>query len=410
MIDVIIAGGGPAGSVCAARLRQHGKRVLLLEREHFPRFHLGESLLPQSLPILEAIGALEKTRARFIEKHAARFTDDRENGGGRLARFVFANAFSAKFNHAFQVPRDEFDHMLLDHAKELGAEVQEGVTVARMRKTPHGVAVDTKDSQGNVAAFDAAFFIDATGRDAMLAHEARDTEKIERLDKTSLFAHFRNTNRRTGIEEGDIDIVVFGGGWFWVIPFKDGRTSIGAVVSSEWLRNARDAGAKTTEQLFARAISESPTVSRAVEGATQLWPARATADFSYRVRTISGERWLAIGDAAGFIDPLFSTGAHIAMHAGFTSADALNAALDGKNVEPSVFEPWVGQIRAGVETFIFAVQAFYSARLLDYLFEANPRTVLRRSFTTLLAGDVFHSQNERWMKDTKLRLSALAQR
>lgn len=409
MFDVIIAGGGPAGSVCAARLRQRGKRVLVLEKEHFPRFHLGESLLPQSLIILNTIGALEKARARFIEKHGALFTDDRTNGGGRVARFVFANAFSATFIHAFQVPRDEFDKMLLDHAKELGADVREGITVTRMRRSENGVTVDTKDESGKIESFEGAFFIDATGRDAMLAHESRSTEKIDRLDKTSLFAHFKHTNRRTGIEEGDIDIVVFDGGWFWVIPFKDGRTSVGAVVSSEWIKNARASGATTIEEMYARAISESATVTRAIHGATQLWPARATADFSYRVKTISGDRWLAIGDSAGFIDPLFSTGAHIAMHAGVTCADALSDALDKGDLGETVFQPWIAQIRSGVETFIFAVQAFYSARLLDYLFEANPRAVLRRSITSLLAGDVFHSQSERWLRDTKSRLASLAQ-
>ncbi len=405
MFDVVIAGGGPSGSVCAARLRQHGRRVLLLEREHFPRFHLGESLLPQSLTILETLGALDKARARFIEKHAARFTDDRD---GRFARFAFENAFSPTFIHAFQVPRDEFDKMLLDHAKELGADVREGVSVTGVRNLGDHMVVETKDEHGVVHAFDGRFFIDATGRDAMLAHEARTTSKIERLDKTSVFAHWKNVERREGVEEGDIDIVIFRGGWFWVIPFKDGRTSIGAVVSSEWIKEARGNGAKSSEDLYARAIDESPTVKRFVSRGDQLWPARATADFSYRVQTIAGDRWLAIGDAAGFIDPLFSTGAHIAMHAGLSSANAVSTALETGKLAKEAFDPWVSEIRAGCETFISAVQAFYSARLLDYLFEANPRSVLRRSITSLLAGDVFHSQNERWMRDARPRLAALA--
>ena len=378
---------------------------MLLEREHFPRFHLGESLLPQSLTILETLGALDKARARFIEKYAARFTDDRD---GRFARFAFENAFSPTFIHAFQVPRDEFDKLLLDHAKELGADVREGVSVTGVRTEADRVIVNTKDEHGVTRSFEGRFFVDATGRDAMLAHESRNTSKIERLDKTSVFAHWHDVERRTGKEEGDIDIVIFRGGWFWVIPFKDGRTSIGAVVSSEWIKEARSHGAKSPEELYARAIDESPTVKRFVSGANQLWPARATADFSYRVKTISGDRWLAIGDAAGFIDPLFSTGAHIAMHAGLSSANAIHAALENGNVSKEVFEPWVSEIRAGCETFISAVQAFYSARLLDYLFEANPRAVLRRSITSLLAGDVFHSQNERWMRDARPRLAHLA--
>jgi 2-polyprenyl-6-methoxyphenol hydroxylase-like FAD-dependent oxidoreductase len=220
-------------------------------------------------------------------------------------------------------------------------------------------------------------------------------------------------------EEGDIDIVLFGdaragahdgrrSGWFWVIPFKDGRTSVGAVVSRAWIKEQRAelSGEGDASSLFSRAVAQSSTLTEMLSRATMIWDApRAAADFSYRVRDTAGPGWLAIGDAGGFIDPLFSSGAHIAMVGAKGAADVIADA----NAEPeaSSLEAWAERLRAGTETFVLAVKAFYAGPLVDYLFADNKHTALRRSVTSLLAGDVF--TDAVWLRDARRRLAEMAQ-
>jgi len=398
-MEVVVVGGGPGGSICSARLAQLGYKVLVLEKVHFPRFHLGESLLPQSLQILDAVGVLDTVKDRFITKNGARFHDDRN---GAKARFGFDMAFDPKFPFAFQVPRDEFDEILLRHSQKLGVDVREGWTVTQVRfEGSRAVGVEAKDPDGKLHTFDARFVVDATGRDALLAHVARTTERIDGLDKTSFFSHYRGVPRVCGPEEGDIDIVIFGGGWFWFIPFKDGRTSVGAVVSSDWVKAHRSAGDATA--MLQAAIDESPTAKEFTANAERLWPALDAADFSYRVRERAGDGWLMVGDAGGFIDPLFSSGAHIAMTTGSRAATAIDEALRAGDVSKARFDAWAADTHIGCETFINAVRAFYGGGLLKYLFAEKQHTVLRRSITSLLSGDVF-ATNARWLNDTRTRL------
>lgn len=399
MFDVAIAGGGPSGSVCAATLVQRGLRVLVLEKTKFPRFHLGESLLPNSLPVLAAIGALPEIEARFIWKYGARFHDD-QGPKRRTDRFEFANAWHAELDHAFQVPRGEFDQLLLEHARNAGADVREEEVVTRLAR---GV-VETKKGER----FDARFVVDATGRDALTAHDAKATTKIEGLDQTALYAHFTGVPRPDGKLAGDIDIVLFPDAdprrpnWFWFIPFKDGRTSVGAVVSRAWIKERRG----SVPEMFAAAVASSPTATELVANAKMVWPApEATSDFSYRVGSFAGDGFVRIGDAGGFIDPLFSTGAHIAMVGGHRAANAIAAALADPSRERELLAEWEKTIRTGAETFISAVQAFYAGPLVDTLFAEDKHETLRRSITSLLAGDVF--SDSVWLRDAKKRIAAM---
>jgi flavin-dependent dehydrogenase len=273
---------------------------------------------------------------------------------------------------------------------------------------------------GTDARFDAKYVVDASGRDALFAHAARSTETIVDLDQTAIYAHFDGVARAEGKLAGDIDIVIFRDSpnarpnWFWMIPFLDGRTSVGAVVSRAWLREHRarlpghsDAGDDLTA-LLRMAIDESRSASELLAGARMMWPrAKAAADFSYRVRELTGPGWVAVGDAGGFIDPLFSTGVHLAMCGGKAAAETLLELLSpsGTADEMAKLKAWEATLRKGAETFILAVQAFYAGPLMESLFADNKHEALRRSITSLLAGDVF--SDAVWLRDARLRFAEM---
>jgi flavin-dependent dehydrogenase len=402
--DVVVVGGGPAGSVCAARLASLDRRVVVLERDHHPRFHLGESLLPNSLGVLEAIGVLDEVRERFIVKRGARFVDGADPA--RSIRYAFADAFHPRWDHAFQVPRDEFDDLLFRRAGRCGAELREGWVAARvMRQGTRVTGVEARAPDGSLHSIRGAFVVDATGRDALIARAAADVTRIAHLDRTALFTQVRGAWRDCGEREGDIQIVVFGDdaeerGWFWLIPFSDGRTSVGSVVSSAWTRARRRLGGPET--LFDAAVAASATARQMLEGAQKCFPPRATADFSFRVSSLHGDGWLALGDASGFIDPLFSTGAHLAMYGALHAAEAIDNALRAGDLSAARFESWEHEQREGAQLFVGAVQAFYAGDLVSYLFADPQHPFLRRAITSLLSGDVF-DPTARWANEIRAR-------
>jgi flavin-dependent dehydrogenase len=402
--DVVVIGGGPAGSVCAARLASRGRRVLVLERDRHPRFHLGESLLPNSLEVLEALDVIDEVRTRFIVKRGARFVDGSDPA--RTVRYCFAEAFRARWDHAFQVPRDDFDALLFRRAGSCGAELREQWEATRVIWSgARATGLEARAPDGLLHPVRARFVVDASGRNAVIARASGNVQPIAHLDRTALYTQVRGAWRDTGEREGDIQIVVFGGnaddrGWFWFIPFADGRTSVGAVVSSAWVRAHRGLGGP--QALFDAVVAESPTAGWMLERAEKCFPPRATADFSFQVRGLCGDGWLALGDASGFIDPLFSTGAHLAMHGALHAADAIDEGLRSGDVSRPRFEPWEREQRSGARLFVGAVQAFYAGDLTNYLFAQPQRPFLRRAITSLLAGDVF-DESARWAREIRER-------
>lgn len=384
---------------------------MVLERERHPRFHLGESLLPNSLGVLADVGVLDEVRKRFLVKRGARFVDGAD--ATRSSRYAFADAFHVRWDHAFQVPRDEFDEMLFRHADRCGAEMREGWTAQRIvhdEGTGRAIGVEATDPEGGSHVLPARFVVDATGRAALAARGADDVSRIAHLDRTAIYTQFRGAWRDTGERDGDIQIVVFDAaedrGWFWLIPFSDGRTSVGAVVSSAWVREHRGDGPDAGEQLFRAAVAGSPTVASMLSGAAQLFPAGCTADFSFRVRRLHGHGWAVLGDAGGFIDPLFSTGVHLALQSAWSGAAAVDAVLSGAD-EPSLFDAWERDLRRGADLFLGAVQAFYGGDLTGYLFADPQHPFLRRAITSLLAGDVFDAE-ARWAGEMRSRFPARA--
>jgi flavin-dependent dehydrogenase len=403
--DAAIIGGGPAGSVCATRLAQRGRRVVVFEKTRHPRFHVGESLLPASMGVLEALGVLDEVRTRFMTKRGARFVD--ANDERRSVRYAFSEAFHAEWDYAFQVPRDEFDELLFRHAGTCGVDLREGwEATGVLFEGGRAAGVDARSPDGSRHTFAARIVVDASGRDAVIARSAGPVERIPQLDQTALFTQVRGAWRDTGEREGDVQIVVLSGehrGWLWLIPLADGRTSTGAVMPAAWVRKHRSAGGP--EALLDAVLAISPVAQKMLRTATRLFAPRATADFSFRARTLRGEGWLSIGDAGGFIDPLFSTGAHLAMYGGLRAADAIDAALEADDLSCARFEAWEQEVRSGAELCVGAVQSFYRGDLSTYLFADPQHPFLRRAITSMLAGDFFSTST--WMHDMRRRFPAV---
>lgn len=394
--DVAVVGGGPGGATVAGCLALAGRSVVVLERERFPRFHIGESLLPRSLAVFEHLGVLPELEATFLRKMGARFlcSDTR-----RESQYLFREAFSAPYAHAFQVPRAEFDQVLLRHAARLGAEVREGVEVERLLRQDGGppVGLVTRDASGRPAELRARVIVDATGRDAWLSGTgAAARSRLPGLEQTALFTHYRGAFRQQGELEGNIQIIVFRHGWFWLIPFKGDLASVGAVCRRDWMRTKGPD--EPLEAFFDRTLAESSWALELTRGATRERPVGALADFSYRVTELCGDGWLRVGDAGGFIDPLFSTGAHLAIQGGFDAARAIDAGLAAGDVSRARFERFEQRVRYAGELFLGAVQAFYRGEFRELLFQQPQRATLRRTITSMLSGDAFHERPPAWAR------------
>ncbi len=400
--DVVIAGGGPSGSTAATLLAKAGLRVIVLESETFPRFHIGESLLPQSYRIWERLGIVDQLEARYIRKYGARFVDCRTE---RSETYAFEDAFHPTSHYAFQVPRADFDDLLLRHAATCGAVVRHGWTVREvMFDRDVAVGVRASDADGTVHEIFARVVLDATGRDTLLASRVRTKWRIPGLDKTAVFGHFVGVERQTGRAEGTIDIVVFPHGWFWNIPFRGEVNSVGVVCSSTWMR-ARRSG-ETLDAFFTRTLDDAGWMKRTMAGAQRINPARALADFSYRVDRLAGDGWAMIGDAAGFLDPLFSTGAHLAFRGAEMAADHIVAELGaGRPLVAASWSAYETELRSGADLFLGAVQAFYDGTLSELVFQQPQRRVLRQTITSMLAGDVFDS-TATWARFLRERFAA----
>ncbi len=388
--DVIVLGGGPGGSTLASCLALRNRRAILLEREKFPRFHIGESLLPCSCEIFQKIGVQDVLEEKFLRKYGARFLCSATR---RTASYTFAEAFNTKFDHAYQVQRADFDHVLLQHAAGLGADVRErweAVEVVFEGDRAVGVRARDLSRPDEIVELRAPMVVDATGRDTLLASRSRRKAKIARLDKTAFYTQYRNAFREEGAREGNIQIIVWDHGWFWMIPFRGELTSVGAVASAEWIREQRKTGAKEPVDLFDRAVAASCWASEFLAPAERVVPVGSIADFSYRIDQLSGDGWLFVGDAAGFLDPLFSTGAHLAVKSADLAAAAIDEALSRGDTSRGAFAEYEKSVRYAVDLFLGVVQAFYKGEFRETIFDANQRTTLRRIITSVLSGDVFH--------------------
>ena len=320
--DILVIGGGPAGSTAAALLAERGEDVVLLEKERHPRFHIGESLLPKNLAILDRLGLRERVHEMGVLKPGAEFVDDRT---GRRAAFPFALALNEGYPYAYQVRRSEFDRMLFETARARGARAAEGTRVTEIALPEPGgrarVVAAGPDGEARVLA--PRFVLDATGRDTLIAGQLGTKEANKHNSTAAVFAHFRGVERREGDVEGYISVHLVEDGWFWMIPLPGDVMSVGFVGNQSAFKGRRGG----PEVLLDERIRHSATVSARMHGAERVTEVHSTGNYSYRARTAWGEGYLMIGDAFAFIDPVFSSGVLLAMTSGELGAGVAAAWL-----------------------------------------------------------------------------------
>jgi flavin-dependent dehydrogenase len=384
--DVLVVGGGPAGSTISALLTEKGWRVTLLEKEHHPRFHIGESLLPHNLPILERLGVLEQVDAIGIKKPGADFNSNLEVSGHH--QFHFAFALDKNHPYAYEVRRSEFDNVLLRNSATKGTQVLEGVHVTAVDfPTAGDPVVRAMDEHGRESHWTCRFFVDASGRDTLLARKLDLKRKNPRHASAAIFGHFDGVDRRPGEYEGNISVYWFEHGWFWMIPLRDGTMSVGAVCRPDYLKR------RTTpppEFLLQTISLGHPEMRHRMRNATLIDNvARATGNYSYECTRMRGERYIMVGDAYAFVDPVFSSGVLLGMNSGMLGAEAVDAWLRGDASADTRFRHFERMVRRGVKTFSWFITRFNSPGMRSLLLHPGNPFRVQEAVTSLLAGDVF---------------------
>ncbi|MEO8975465.1 MAG: NAD(P)/FAD-dependent oxidoreductase [Casimicrobiaceae bacterium] len=387
-VDAIVCGGGPGGSAIATLLAKKGHRVVLFERDRFPRFHIGESLLPWNIPLFQRVGVLDKLRsAGMLVKLGARFY---HQGSNHVRPVQFVDGIDNDHPSAFQVKRADFDKLLLDHAGESGTQVFEGSRVEEVLfsedgKRARGVRVRLA-GEAEASEIAAKVVIDATGRDALLSKKVGGRIRDPLLNRSAAFAHFATFRRAEGPTGGDIIVITTPDGWWWLIPFSDGSVSVGVVMPSRRFKERSG----SVEELFESAVTGAPEVRELLVGSRRTTDVKAIADYSYRTASFSGDGFCLIGDAACFLDPVFSSGVLMAMTSAELAAETIDHSLRSKGrIDAKDFRRFEKIYRRGIARFERFVHGFYEPAMLETFYTKAPNPWIERAVTTVLAGGVF---------------------
>jgi len=386
--DVAVVGGGPAGSTAATLLAQYGHKVLLLESGRHPRFHIGESMLPFSEPVIQRLGI--DWSAGNLSKSGAVFIDEATE-----QRMYFPLAINRK---TYQIERAPFDQMLFENAGKHGVDTHQDEKVLDVACQPAGADIVSDKGQ-----YHCRYLIDATGRSALMGRKDKAIRRIDNLGKFAVYTHFENIQPGEEADElfrsGNIYVPVVDIGWILIIPLAERRLSVGLVVQKE---RPKDCDA---EELLRRYLAASPLLSRLITGAAQFAPVRVEADFSYTNQSRYGVRYACCGDAAGFLDPVFSSGVFLAFTSAARVADRVHVGLsDGREADPELHTEDDDQYLLGFNTMRLFVERFYQSNIVHNLFfEADRDPDLKAQIAQLLAGDL-------WVDDNKLQQSLLAGR
>ena len=379
-------GGGPAGSTAATLLARMGRKVILLEKSHHPRFHIGESLLPMNLPLFERLGVLDKVQAMGVFKPGADFEADNEAG---YNTFAFKRAIGNSPSHAYQVWRQDFDKMLFDHARAAGADAREGHEVVAVEQVDARCShIDVNTDLGQSYRIAAEYVVDATGRDTFLSAKKRLRRKNDEHQSAAIFGHFRGAEYRPGEDAGNISIYRFDHGWMWMIPLPGGVMSVGAVCRPAYLKQRKG---RTVEFLF-ETLRQSKGVKQRIEHAELIdEEVRVTGNYSYDAAQMGGPGWVMVGDAFAFLDPVFSSGVYLAMSGAEQAAAVVDRALREPKRESSLLRKLERRQRAGMKRFAFFIYRFNSP-IMGRIFR-QPRNIwqIEQGVISMLAGDLFDS-------------------
>lgn len=386
--DAVIIGGGPAGTTVGALLAEYGHSVAILERSEFPRFHVGESLIPETYWPLKRLGLIDALKASaFPKKYSVQFVTDT---GKESAPFYFDEYNPHESSQTWQVWRDQFDQMLLDNALAKGAVFQDHAHVTDVlfdeNQRSQGVRVKLKDGDETESReVGAKVVVDATGITGFLVNRLGLKVTDPRLKKGTVWTYFENARRDEGKDEGATIILQTEGkkSWFWFIPLPDNVTSIGCTGDMEYMFDGSSA-----EEIFQRELSRCPGMLRRLEQATRCRDYFTTRDYSYRSKQAAGDGWVLVGDAAGFIDPVYSSGAYLALKSGELVADAVHEALEKNDLSADALGCWYPDYAKGVDNFRNLVYAFYTPGFsFGSFLREHPQ--YQSNVVDILIGDVF---------------------
>jgi flavin-dependent dehydrogenase len=374
--EVAIIGGGPAGSVAAILLARAGRRVVLCEKETFPRFKIGESLLPHSLELFDKIGVRGELDRHAFPKHGGEIATA---CGRRTRRFYFEGALQLSHRSAYQVERSWFDKMLLDRAASEGVEVRQPCAVSAIACDDDGVTL-----QADGGEIRAAYLLDCSGRNAIVGSQFDLKRRYDHLQKFSIYAHYEGVQRDDG-RDGTLTRLVRGKRcWFWLIPIDERRTSVGVVMDIADFRAAK----LTPEAALENAIATAPLMRARMAGSQRLTEVHAVGDYSYRNTRLRGRRWLLAGDAAGFIDPIFSTGVFLAIHSGEQAAGVIDFALRRPLLGRLRMASYARGVNRLMDRYLRFVSAWYTEEFVDVFTTPTPPFQIPQAVNSVLGGNI----------------------
>jgi flavin-dependent dehydrogenase len=382
--EVIVIGGGPAGSTVSTLIAQRGHRVVLFERERFPRFHIGESLIPETYWVLKRLGMLPKMqRSHFVKKYSVQFV----NASGKLsAPFYFWDNKPHECSQTWQVVRSEFDQMMLENAREHGVEAHEGVRVLDvMLENGRALGVRIRSEDGSVREVRAKVVVDASGQVGLLQNRLRLRVWDPVLNKGAIWTYWEGAYRDSGRDEGATMVLQTANrkGWFWYIPLHGDVVSVGVVAPFDHLFNGRAKYAETYE----REVERCPAVKERVSIGKRVTGYFATKDYSYRATQVAGDGWVLVGDAFGFLDPLYSSGVLLALRSGEMAAEAICEGFEKGDTSAAQLGKWGPLFNAGVDRMRRLVCEYYGGFSFGRFVKRFPQ--LQGTVTDLLIGDLF---------------------
>lgn len=386
--DVLVIGGGPGGTTVATCLAREGRRVIVLDKDRHPRFHIGESLLPANVPLFDRLGVTAKVAEIGMPKYGVQFVSPNHD---HVMRLAFADAWDRSLDSAFQVRRSEFDLLLLRHAAESGADVREGWRAREASFAPDfgGGSVVAQDPEGGRHRIEARFIVDASGRDTFLASRLQSKARNPHHASAAIFAHYEDVPRGAGREEGDITIYWFEHGWFWVIPLQEGVTSVGAVCWPYYLKRRKGVDLDT---FFRDTVALCPRLAERMAAARQVRSAEATGNYSYQSRisdgSAAGQSYCLVGDAFAFVDPVFSSGVYLAMSSGEMAAEAIRTCLDRPAEARRALAAYGRTVTRAPRVFSWFIYRVTNPAMRNLFMYPRNELRMREAVLSVLAGDV----------------------